>query len=114
MVSVISKESKVLTGRSLKVLSLAVEHGLTLAVHLNLPDSTITGIGFDSIANGLSMQEVTYKVLMYWKRTFKGSRDDQIEELVNSIKDIGRVDIAAVVMDRHRRNVELSPDCFNY
>ena len=37
------KEAKVLTGKSLMALSRVVNEGLTLAVHLELPDSTITG-----------------------------------------------------------------------
>ncbi|XP_064651167.1 uncharacterized protein LOC135502337 [Lineus longissimus] len=110
----ISREAKVLSGRSLQILSREVEQGLTLAVHLNLPDSTITGIGFDSLSNGMSLVDVTYKVLLHWKRLYKGDKALQVEQLVSALKEMGRFDVAAVIMDRHRQGVELSSDCFKY
>ncbi|XP_074652692.1 uncharacterized protein LOC141907043 isoform X2 [Tubulanus polymorphus] len=111
----VSKESKVLTSRSMQILAREIEQGLTLAVHLDLPDSAITGIGFDSLSNGHSLVDVTYKVLLRWKRSFKSKdRDQQVDNLVLALKEMGRFDIAAVVMDRHRQNAELSPDCFKY
>ena len=56
-------------------LSRLVPEGLTLAVHLDLPDSTITGLGFDAISNGLGMADVTYRILLYWKRQMKDNID---------------------------------------
>lgn len=62
------RESKALTGRSLMTLAKLVPEGLSLAVHLQLPDSTITGIGFDALSNNLGMSDVSYKILLHWKR----------------------------------------------
>ena len=55
------REPRVLSGRSLQTLSRMIEEGLTLAVYLDMPDSTITGIGFDALSNGLSLSDVTYR-----------------------------------------------------
>lgn len=108
----VERESKVLSGKSLRNLSKLVPEGLTLAVHLNLPDSTITGLGFDAISNGLSMADVTYKILLYWKRMCKDKKDGAVNSLTNALRDMGREEIANIVFERHRDNKELSPDAF--
>jgi len=51
------------------VLSRFVEHGLTLGVHLQLKDSVISGLAFDSLSKRSALNEVTYRVLLQWKRT---------------------------------------------
>ncbi|KAK3107162.1 hypothetical protein FSP39_008363 [Pinctada imbricata] len=109
---IIEKESKALSGKSLRNLSRMVPEGLTLAVHLDLPDSTITGIGFDAISNGLSMSDVTYKILLYWKRTCKDKKDGAVNALTSALRDMGRGDIASVVHDQHVANKELTFDAF--
>lgn len=106
------REAKVLTGRSLMTLSKVVSEGLTLAVHLDLPDSTITGIGFDAIANGMGMSDVTYKILLYWKRTCKDKRDGAVEKLIEALRGMGRHGVADIVQEQHRENKELTTDCF--
>lgn len=93
-------------------LSRLVPEGLTLAVHLDLPDSTITGLGFDAISNGLGMVDVTYKILLYWKRQMKDKKDGAVNVLSNALRDMGRDDIAAVIVEKHKENKDLSLDCF--
>lgn len=93
-------------------LSRLVPEGLTLAVHLDLPDSTITGLGFDAISNGLGMVDVTYKILLYWKRQMKDKKDGAVNILSNALRDMGRDDIAAVIVEKHKENKDLSLDCF--
>ncbi|KAL8609828.1 hypothetical protein ACOMHN_052882 [Nucella lapillus] len=110
--SIPDKEAKVLSGRSMMTLSKVVNEGLTLAVHLELPDSTITGIGFDAMSNNRSMSEVGYRILLYWKRTRKDKRDGAVQELVRGIRAMGKNGIADVVEERHRENKELTMDCF--
>ena len=89
-----------------------VPEGLTLAVHLDLPDSTITGIGFDAISNGLSMADVTYKILLYWKRQMKDKKDGAIERLATALKDMGRGDISTVIIECHKDSKELSLEAY--
>lgn len=89
-----------------------MHEGLTLAVHLDLPDSTITGLGFDAIANGLGMGDVTYKILLYWKRMLKEKRDGAVQDLTLALRDMGRTDIATIILQRHSENKELTPECF--
>ena len=93
-------------------LSKLVPEGLTLAVHLDLPDSTITGLGFDAISNGLGMVDVTYKILLYWKRQMKDKKDGAVNALSLALRDMGRDDIATVVTERHKQNKDLTMDCF--
>ena len=58
------KESKVVTGRSLMNLAREVDQGLTLAIHLDISDSTITGMGFDALASGLNLVDITYRCVI--------------------------------------------------
>ncbi|KAL4229246.1 hypothetical protein ACF0H5_012286 [Mactra antiquata] len=109
---VLEKESRILSGKSLMTLSRLVPEGLTLAVHLDLPDSTITGLGFDAISNGLGMVDVTYKILLYWKRQQKDKKDGAVNNLSMALRDMGRDDIATVVVERHKENKDLTLDCF--
>ncbi|XP_070201455.1 uncharacterized protein [Littorina saxatilis] len=106
------KEAKVLTGKSLMTLAKVVNEGLTLAVHLDLPESTITGIGFDALSNGRSMSDVCYKILLYWKRTRKDKRDGAVQHLLDALRNMGKHGVADVIEERHRENRELTFDCF--
>ena len=74
----VSRESRVLSGRSLVHLAREVEQGLTLAIYLDLNDSTITGMGFDALAKGQSLVDITYKVLLLWKRRTSKYKDRQV------------------------------------
>lgn len=109
---VLEKESKILSGKSLMTLSRLVPEGLTLAVHLDLPDSTITGLGFDAISNGLGMADVTYRILLYWKRQMKDKKDGAVNILAMALRDMGRDDIATVVVERHKENKDLTLESF--
>ncbi|KAI0234863.1 hypothetical protein LSAT2_014760 [Lamellibrachia satsuma] len=106
------RESKVLTGRSLACLAREVEQGLTLAIYLGISDSTITGMGFDALANGQSIVDITYRILLLWKRRTNIYKNKQVDLLADALNDMGRSDLVAVLMDHHRQNIELSPDCF--
>ena len=108
----VEKESKAITGKSLRNLSKYVPEGLTLAVHLDLPDSTITGLGFDAISNGLSMADVTYKILLYWKRTRKDKKDGAIDMLAGALREMGRIEAASVVFQCHKDSKEVTPEAF--
>lgn len=109
---ILDKESKAITGKSLRNLSKYVPEGLTLAVHLDLPDSTITGLGFDAISNGLSMADVTYKILLYWKRTRKDKKDGAIDMLAGALREMGRTEAARVVFQCHKDSKEVTPEAF--
>lgn len=106
------KESKVLTGRSLMTLAREVEQGLTLAIYLDLNDSTITGMGFDALAKGLSLVDITYRILMLWKRKTNKMKEKQVELLVRALQEMGRNDAASVLLQKHRENAELTPESF--
>ncbi|CAH1797352.1 unnamed protein product [Owenia fusiformis] len=112
----IYKEPKVLSGRSLRALALEIPQGLTLAVHLDIPDSTMTGIGFDALSLGMGLADVTYKILVHWKRkcvSIKSDGDIQVECLINALHEMDRSDIADIVAERHAVNQELDPACFS-
>ncbi|XP_052806992.1 uncharacterized protein LOC128236154 isoform X3 [Mya arenaria] len=111
---ILERESRILSGKSLMTISKLVPEGLTLAVHLDLPDSTITGLGFDAISNGLGMVDVTYKILLYWKRQQKDKKDGAVNVLSSALRDMGRDDIAAVITERHRENKDVTLECFTH
>ena len=106
------KESRVLSGKSLKCLAKEIEQGLTLAIHLDISDSCITGLGFDALANGLSLSEITYRILLLWKRRTSRMKEAQVHMLLQALQDMGRNDAASIVAEQHRHNRELTPDCF--
>ncbi|XP_076458017.1 uncharacterized protein LOC143291763 isoform X2 [Babylonia areolata] len=106
------KEAKVISGKSLMVLSKIVNEGLTLAVHLDLPDSTITGIGFDALSNNRSMSDVGYRILLYWKRTRKDKREGAVYHLLGGLRSMGKHGVARVVEERFKENKELTMDSF--
>ncbi|XP_050417521.1 uncharacterized protein LOC126830967 [Patella vulgata] len=110
---IIDREARVITGKSLMNLSRRVPEGLTLAVHLDLPDSTITGLGFDAISNGLNMADVTYKILLYWKRKLKDKKDAAVNELAEALSAMGRPDITEVLLQCHKDNKELTEEYLN-
>ena len=95
-------------------LSRLVPEGLALAVHLDLPDSTITGLGFDAITNGLRMVDVSYKILLYWKRIQKDKKDGTVNALSVALREMGRDDIASVLTEKHQENKDLTAECFNH
>ena len=68
-----------LNGRSLTVLSTMIDSAVKLAMHLNLSESAVTGLKFDCVANGRGREELTYRVLLLWKRSTAGlQRDSQV------------------------------------
>lgn len=104
------KEPRVLSGKSLQALSAYVTEGLSLAVHLGISESVITGIGFDALSNGLGLPEVTYRMLLRWKRSGRASGAERVGQLSEALKAIGRVDVAALVWECHARCQELTVD----
>jgi len=134
----VPKESRVLTGRSLQCLARHVAGaGIKLAIQLDIPDSVISGMAFDTMASGQTSADVTYRMLLLWKRrtavvgggdhqhcvsyvgvgerqsgTTPGS-SAQVDTLVRAVAAAtGNSRVADVIVDHHRANRELTPDCF--
>ena len=108
----VTKESKVLCGRSLRVLAQEIEHGLTLAIYLDISDSAITGLGFDALASGQSLSEITYRILLLWKRQSRDQGIDQVSMLVQALEDMGRADVSKIVLEAHNEDQELTRESF--
>ena len=72
----------------------------------------MAGIGFDALANGRTMAEVGYRILLYWKRTRKDKRDGAVQHLIQGLRSMGKNAIADIVQERHRENKELTMDSF--
>jgi len=121
----VPKEPRVLTGRSLQCLARQVPVGINLAVRLDISESTITGMAFDALASGLQSAEITYRILMLWKRRsaaagmgngYRAGPDalnaTMIDALTAAIEAVGYHNVAAIVRERHRENKELTPDIF--
>lgn len=115
------KEPKVLSGRSLQFISRQIDKGLSLGVYLNLKDSVISGIAFDSLSKmNASAADVTYRVLLTWKRTspsrkLKNNQSGPalVDELVNALEQIGRSDLCEVVKKAFTENTEISANMLN-
>ncbi|KAK3751326.1 hypothetical protein RRG08_011817, partial [Elysia crispata] len=108
------RESRALSGKSLMTLARLIPEGLTLAVHLQLPDSTITGIGFDALSNNLNMSDVSYKILLYWKRKCKDKQLGAIKQLTSALREMNYHSIADAVFDCHQGHKEFTPDCVSH
>ena len=63
-----------LSGRSLQCLSRHISGGagLQLGVQLDIPASVVAGMTFDTLAGGHLSTDVTYRVLLLWKRRVAG------------------------------------------
>jgi len=103
--------------------------GIQLAVQLEIPASAITGMTFDTLSVGHTSADVTYRMLLLWKRrvahqhrsvALHGERvstaaagDAHVDALVQAVTDAtGNTRLADVIVGRHRANRELTPDCF--
>jgi len=127
MVVAVPREPRVLSGRSLQCLARRISaSGIKLAAQLEVSDSTITGMAFDTMANGQRAADVTYRMLLLWKRKvaywhrselsgydWTAAGDAQVDVLVQGIvAATGDSQVANAVLQCHRSNRELTPDCF--
>lgn len=112
--NIIIRESRVLSGRSLMYLSKAVPNGLNLAIHLGLSESCITGLGFDALANGLNMSDITYKILLYWKRHQVDKYDVAVNQLALAFQQIGLTQVSNIIINQHNEGNEINKDCFAF
>ncbi|GFO29718.1 hypothetical protein PoB_005622300 [Plakobranchus ocellatus] len=113
-VRVPERESRALSGKSLMTLARLIPEGLTLAVHLQLPDSTITGIGFDALSNNLNMSDVSYKILLHWKRKCKDKQLGAVKQLSSALKEMNYHSIADAILSCHQAHKEFTPDCISH
>ncbi|XP_059166210.1 uncharacterized protein LOC131948620 [Physella acuta] len=102
------RESRAISGKSLMTLSRVVNDGLTLAVHLKIPESSITGIGFDGLSNNLSMSDVTYKILIYWKRKCKDKQLGAVTQITEALRIMNYNQLADIFFQCYEQNVELT------
>ncbi|CAD5110742.1 DgyrCDS112 [Dimorphilus gyrociliatus] len=110
----IVREAKVLSGKSLRILAREIQNGLTLAIYLDLSDSSITGMGFDAIATGATLSDITYRILLMWKRaTSTKMKSRQVDLLCAALSEMGRPDLSAVLHECHETNSELTEAAFH-
>jgi hypothetical protein len=121
------REPRVLTGRSLQCLAREVPAGINLAVHLDISESTITGMAFDALASGppVGRHHLPYPSAVEaggrrrrpWASDTACRADAagaaQVEALATAIDAVGFPQVAEVVRERHRANKELTSDCFH-
>ncbi|KAK3581911.1 hypothetical protein CHS0354_005518 [Potamilus streckersoni] len=119
-----NKESAVLTDGSLAVLAREVGaeklNGLILSMYLNIPNTTIvkfaneaSDVGLISASDNMRA-ETTQRLLLHWKRLRVNSKDkEKVKDLERALKEIGRGDIAEVIIDKHANHAELTADAFS-
>ena len=118
-----------LSGRSLQCLARQISgYGIKLAMQLDVSDSTITGMTFDTLAQQHAASDITYRMLLMWKRRIAcyqrsvlghGGYDStdvgnaQVDMLVQAVVvATGNTQVADVIIEHHRANRELTPDSF--
>jgi len=85
-------------------------------------------MAFDTLANGLTAADITYRMLLLWKRRVAyyyrsavgcgaydstAAGDAQVDMLVQAVAAAtGNTQAADVIAEHHRTNSELTPDCF--
>ncbi|KAL5013618.1 hypothetical protein ScPMuIL_007888 [Solemya velum] len=115
------KEAAVLSDASIN--ALARELGpeklncIVLPMLLNLPTTKIVRITVEDSEIGLKEADDTLKIettrrcLLEWKAIRCNSKDkEKVKELERALREMGRPEVADVVVDKHSNNVEITSD----
>jgi len=116
-----SMESAVLKDDSLAVLARHLgteeQNGLALAMLLNIPNTTVVNIANSASEFGMlgaddkSKIETTKKCLLHWKSLREKNNVTglkHIKEIGRALKNLGKSQLASLIMKHHTNNTELS------
>lgn len=106
------KEALVLSANSLGVLAKAVHSkGMVVAMYLNIPTTKLVNMQLDADEKNTSSEDRCLCMLQAWKRMRAGAKDrDRVHDLIRGIKEAGFVEMADVLEERSKDNIELTPD----
>jgi len=120
-----TKESAVLKDASLAILAKEIgaeeQNGLAFAMLLNMPNTEIVNIAncasdFGLLGAGDNLKvETTRKCLVHWRNMRSGTKlkeKEKVREIERALKEIGKPEMADIIMERHSNNSELTPDAF--
>lgn len=121
----IKKESAVLTDGSLAILAREIgaeqnNNCILIAMYLNTPTIAIVNAiscnsdqGLQGASNTIK-KDVTTRLLLEWKNkkapTVK--EKEKVKQLERALKEMGKVEWADMVMERHTSNTEITADAF--
>ncbi len=84
-----------------------------IIMYLNVPTTSIVTIKVNADENEHGDFELIQNLLLYWKKIRANGKDkDKVNDLERALRELGKPDLAAIVMDRHAENQELTSDCF--
>lgn len=92
-------------------------NSILLPMYLNMPTTKIVRITMQDSETGLADADDRLKVetarrcLLEWKAMRCNSKDkDKVKELERALRDIGRPELADVVVDKNSSNTDLTSD----
>lgn len=110
------KEAAVLSDESLKALAGELAEGTTglrVAMYLNIPTSTLVNMELKANEKQTLGTDRTLTMLYYWKTMRATAKEkDKVLDLERAMREAGKQEVADVILDRHRDNMELTTDCF--
>ncbi|KAK2157596.1 hypothetical protein LSH36_188g05022 [Paralvinella palmiformis] len=109
-------EAAVLSDQSLKALAKEMVNqnkGLVYPMYLNIPTTQVVRMRLTGTEKENSEEDMCTALLLYWKKMRETARDkDKVLDLERACRQMGELDIADTITDRHNNNMELSEDCF--
>ena len=101
-----------LTANSLNVLARATQDkAIVLAMYLNVPTTKLVNIRIESDEKNVDAENQCLNMLQYWKNMRATAKEkEKIADLARGLKEAGFAEIAEVVDERHKDNVELTSD----
>ena len=83
-------------------------------MYLNVPTTQIVDFKIASDEEETPEAEFAQTLLLHWKRLKANAKDkDKINDLERALRELGKPDLAAILMERHADNQELTSDCFD-
>ena len=95
--------------------------GLTFAMMLNVPTTTIMKIMYDNDKDGQTEEDqgrakvkVLEKCMMLWKeQTEQQKNKDRVKTLERALREMGKGDVADGVLQRYQSNEQITSDMFS-
>ena len=101
-----------LTAASLGVLARAVQDkSLVLAMYLNVPTTKLVNIRIDGDEKNIDNENQCLTMLQLWKQMRTTDKEkDKVADLQRGLKEAGFTEIAEVVEERAKENLEVTFD----
>ena len=86
---------------------------MKIIMYLNVPTTQIVNFKISSDENQTPEAEFAQTLLLHWKKLRTNAKDkDKVTDLERALREMGKPDLAGILMDRHADNLELTAECF--